>query len=331
MISEKIRDSIILKSSILFFLILLIFIAIIFSLGSCRKKEPSEAETIPPEGAPREELAGFPPGDIAFASQVKGRNQIFRMKSDGSNLQNLSKNRFNDENPRWSLDGKWIAFDSNRDGDKNVYIMRSDGSEQKRITSDKATDMQPCWTPDGEHLVFESNRSGRGDLYIVEINNRVPKVLFSKNKAGRNGGADVSPDGMKVVYMSSRLIGWDIYLGDLSGDAGIALATEGGNCKPAWSPDGSQIAWVYHSRFTPVTDIWLMNADGRDRRNLTDNNPYWAFYPTWSADGKWIAFSSGEGKFTSNWEIYVIEIATGKIRRLTANRFLDWQLDWSPY
>lgn len=319
------------KKNETFALFLFISFLILLGISNCRNKEESKAEAIVTDEEKIAAQRDFPGGEIAFASRIKGRYQIFKMQSDGSNILNLSDSSFNDENPRWSPDGKWIAFDSDREGNKDIFIMRTDGSGNKRITSHVATDMQPTWMPDSRRIVFESNRSGRGDLYIIDIAQRKPKVLFTKNKAGHNGGAAVSADGNKVVYMSNRFIGWNLFLGDMKGDAGKPLATEGGNCKPAWSPDGKLIAWVHHSRFNPVTDIWLMNADGSNKRNLTDNNPYWAFYPTWAPNGKWIAFASGEGKFTDDWEIYILEIVTGKLKRLTSNRRLDYQPDWSSY
>ncbi len=319
------------NKQILFFVAFVLFLILILNPWSCQKKESPIIEEKKQEREISDKLSDIPAGTIVFVSQIKGRYQIFKMQSDGSRLKNLSNNKYNDENPRWSPDGSWIAFDSDRGGDKNIFIMKPDGNEHVKITANRATDMQPTWMPDSRRLVFESNRTERGDLYLIDIDERKPKVLFATNKAGHNGGADVSPDGSKVVYMSNRFIGWDIFLGDIRGDAGKPVATEGGNCKPAWSPDGNLIAWVNHSRFNPVTDIWLMKADGSEKRNLTDNNPYWAFYPTWSPDGKWIAFASGEDKFSADWEIYVLEIVTGKLKRLTSNRYLDYQPDWSPH
>ncbi|MCQ3932842.1 MAG: hypothetical protein DPW16_20525 [Chloroflexi bacterium] len=70
------------------------------------------------------------------------------------------------------------------------------------------------------------------------------------------------------------------------------------NESPSWSPDGTLIA--YNSSRGSNSDIWIMNADGSNPRNLTNSpdNDYW---PNWSPDGQYIAFYSEQGEKTNIW------------------------------
>jgi hypothetical protein len=95
---------------------------------------------------------------------------------------------------------------------------------------------------------------------------------------------------------------------------------------PAWSPDGTRIA--YFSDAGGNGDVWVMRPDGSDRRNLTaDAPPPLNEYPTWSPDGARIAFNSyRDGQF----EIYVMNADGTGARNLSRHSARDEWPSWSP-
>ncbi len=84
---------------------------------------------------------------IAFVSEKDGYPNIYRMRPDGSDVQQLTENTRFDGKPSWSADGQWIAFVSERDGNREIYKMQADGSDVERLTHDVAFDDAPNWSP----------------------------------------------------------------------------------------------------------------------------------------------------------------------------------------
>ncbi|MGZ7081335.1 MAG: TolB family protein, partial [Thermoanaerobaculia bacterium] len=97
---------------------------------------------------------------ILFFSDRTGRNQIYSMKADGSDVRRIATNVFNDNASMWSPDGKWIAFSSERDGVSDLYVMRSNGTHVRRLTNTPATERLPVWSPDGRRIVFSADEAG---------------------------------------------------------------------------------------------------------------------------------------------------------------------------
>ena len=91
---------------------------------------------------------------------------------------------------------------------------------------------------------------------------------------------------------------------------------------PAWSPDGTRIAFASYSDRSP--EIYTFDSDGSDLERLT-NNSDWDVDPAWSPDGTRIAFVSTRD---GNWEIYVMDADGSGVERLTNHG--AWDPAWSP-
>jgi Tol biopolymer transport system component len=96
---------------------------------------------------------------------------------------------------------------------------------------------------------------------------------------------------------------------------------------PAWSPDGTQIAFRSHRDGSP--EVYLVNADGSGERNLTDS-PLSDYSPAWSPTGTQIAFASNRDADSGGNDIYLIDVASGTTQRLTIGGDIDEYPTWSP-
>ena len=141
-------------------------------------------------------------------------------------------------------------------------------------------------------------------------------------------GVDIDADGDDVHDSRVPLVDrYDIWTMD--------AATGGGRCRrahdawqPAWSPDGTQLAFVHQPSPKDEDDpeIWVMDADGTNWRNLTDND--WADYqPVWSPDGTRIAYVSLRGE---NIDVWVMNADGTNQQNLTHRPASDFLPSWSP-
>jgi len=274
-------------------------------------------------------------GKIAFVSDRDGNSEIYVMEANGQNQINLTNNPANDWDPAWSPDGKKIAFVSNRDGDAEIYVMNADGSNVIQLTQNLAKDEEPNWSPDGRFIVFQSERDGNKEIYIMDQDGANQRNLT--NYSNRDESPCWSPDGKKIVFTSEgrgeypnsvfpllytmNADGTEVSLlpGFYRGFAERPKASD-------WSPDGKYIA------FSNIDEgiggyIEMMLYDIKSQfAHLIGEFLGRDFSGTFSPDGKWLSFSSA--RKDKNWEIYLINLETKEIRRLTDNKANDWSPAW---
>jgi Tol biopolymer transport system component len=111
-----------------------------------------------------EELPAWSPGGrwIAYVAQVRGVDQIFVMRPDGSDqhvVTNVPNHGLGGYSPTWSPDGSTIAFEGYRHRNWDLYSVRVDGSQEMRLTSGPGDENRPVWSPRGGRIAFTASQS----------------------------------------------------------------------------------------------------------------------------------------------------------------------------
>ncbi len=264
---------------------------------------------------------------IAFHSNRDGKNEIYVMDADGSNVRRLTNNLANDDVPRWSPDGRKIVFDSERDGNKEIYVMDADGGNQTRLTRSKAIDTGAMWSPDGSRIAFATNRGNsypfNFDIYVMNANGSAVKRIVRDPEY--DAEPRWSPDGSKILFVTGRNNNFDVYVMDADGSNQKNLTADSPKADgaPAWSLDGSNIAIV--SRRDGNDEIYVTDADGGNLKRVTYNSAS-DTRPSWAPDGSKLAFQTDRD---GNWEIYVMSV-DGELDQLTDDAADDIGPAWSP-
>ncbi len=186
--------------------------------------------------------------------------------------------------PATGLTGRIVY--SSVEGD--LWVVEADGSHRRQLTdSGQGIDYSPTWSPDGKRIAFRTTRG--------------------------HSPAGVSPSNIFIVNA------------DGSGERQLTLprGEAAGGLFPAWSPDGSRIAYSNGS------GINLISPDGSGRRQLGVAGEC----SVWSPDGSKLMFCSNginRGEGVDNWDVFVMDANGANVRRLTSNIAQDYPGAWSP-
>ena len=204
-------------------------------------------------------------GRLAFSSWNGSDVLIYTINPDGSELTTVAPGM----DPSFSPDGKRIAFWRYQSGSAGIYVANADGSG---VATAIAEGYQPTWSPDGRRLAY-----GCGGICFINVDG--------------TGRTRVTPSALASANSDPCIRDSD----------------------PTWSPNGSTIAFTHWPDariptsmclslgvaisfpFDFWTEVWLIEADGSNLRPLRDaagSILTYAGWPSWSPDGKRLAFFS---------------------------------------
>tara|TARA_B100001175_G_scaffold316714_1_gene331381 strand:+ start:1277 stop:2338 length:1062 start_codon:yes stop_codon:yes gene_type:complete len=262
--------------------------------------------------------------NLIFQSKRNGNScdKIYTMTIDGENIKQLPFNDGAYTCSYYSITGDQIFFSSTmQDGfscphvykhsnpRKYIWPLRNfdiyttlENGTLKNLTNSEGYDAEATVHPIEEKIIFTSLRDGDIDLY--EMNYDGTDLARLTNEFGYDGGAFYSPDGTQIVWR-------------------------------AWYPtnDEEKDKWLNNLNNSYIEavplDIYIANRNGKNKIRLTNNGATnWA--PSWHPSGEYIVFSSNmddwleeHDSYGPNFELYMIEILTGKLHRLTFNDTFD--------
>lgn len=289
-------------------------------------------------GSPRIVVVA-PQGNIVFTSSralngsdaANAATNIWITDSTGTSPRALtSLSNADSASPAWSPNGAKIAYESFRalEGGNipipaaNIWVMNADGSNAiplTKLTTDQISSLHSAWSPDGTKIAYDSTRvlDGRNiagfnvNIWVMNADGSNTTALTTLRSSLASSVSPVwSPDGTKIAFTSSRaLSGLDAALltrnvwvmnSDGTNAQPLTKLTVAASSAPAWSPDGTKIAYVSARALNGTNNagspnLWVMNADGSGSRPLTALTSTYNMStetPSWSPDGSKIVFAS---------------------------------------
>lgn len=178
-------------------------------------------------------------------------------------------------------------------GDLWVQRAAGDSALWVQVTSGSAWDREPAWSADGKWLLFASNRDGGSRLYRVQVSvsgaAADPERVTTSD--GWESGPAAAPDG-SIAFVRGRGPAAHLYLRSPDGDE--RRLTEKKTTSehwPAFSPDGSQLAYVAITE--EGSELRVLRLDGDSDRIVVSGRA--AEHLVWSPDGRRLAFGTRSG------------------------------------
>ena len=245
---------------------------------------------------------------LAFISDRSGAKELWVMRWDGSEAQQLTSYRSIAMGPAWSPDGQWLAFTSFLRGAPQLFLLRPTEGYLKPLSTLPGVNSSPSFSPDGRRVAFAAGGDGNTDIYVAEVESGA-LVRLTSSRAIETQPA-WSPNGRQIAFTSTASGRPQIHLMDAEGTNARQLTfADTFADEAAWAPDGVRLA------YTTMVDgrFQIAVLDMRTGTRTVISGPGSNESPCWSPDGTMLAFVSNR---TGSKQIFITD-AAGQPRQLT--------------
>ena len=205
-----------------------------------------------------------------------------------------------------SFDGTMLGISDQSAGQSAIYTVPAVGGTPKRITPLTPSYLHG-WSPDGKRLVYTGGRNGEFDIYTIASDGSGTEQNMTKSK-GLDDGPEYSPDGRFIYFNSARSGTMQLWRMEADGSEPEQITNdEWNNWFPHVSPDGQWIAFISFPKEVDPADhpyykrvyLRLMPAAGGTPKVIAYvyGGQGTINVPSWSPDGKMLAFVSNTGTY----------------------------------
>ena len=259
---------------------------------------------------------------IAFSATTPlGKERLYVVGVEGRGLRRLAQWE-GYGSVLWSPTGKTILFDKHNDGTHQLWTINPDGSGARKLTpvpGDRPGGFSsPTWSPDGRRIAC----SGRNGIHVMKANGRNRRLVI------REGTGPVRSPANQIAYY----LGDDLWVANPDG-SGQRIAIKDGpeSWEPGgieFSPDGREVAFATHFA-VGNGELMIGEVFGGGVRRLTVNTmDDWV--PSWSPDGRSLAFARYRRGSLGAGDIYIINADGSGERNLTKSAADEYFAAWAP-
>lgn len=230
--------------------------------------------------------------------------------SGGASRQMTFTRDKNETSPAWARDGSFFAFLSDRDGRNQIYFLRPDGGEARRVTEEKEGVVSFAFSRDGKWLAYLAGREDERQLWLLPARfDAEGPIPLTKHATGVVSW-QWSPDSQMIYFTSpDRSDPLDRQRREKKFDVRIVDAPR------------------------PPLHLWSIAVESKQEKRLTSGEDYTVASFVISKDHRTIAF---RGASTNRYatgeeaEVYLLDVASGQVNRVTNNRVAEAMLSFSP-
>jgi TolB protein len=232
---------------------------------------------------------------IAFAITGRGPHEIAAVDMDGGRTATLTKMGSDSLLPAYSPTGGEIAFTSYLRNNPDLWMVSAAGGRARRVSKQPGLNTGAAWAPNGQSLAVTLSYEGNSEIYRIDPNEGRVEARLTNNPA-IDSSPCFSPDGTQIAFVSNRQGSPQIFIMPASGGNAKRVTFQGKyNQTPRWSSRGDkpQIAFTGRDE-RGVFDVFLLDVRSGKIDRVTQGKGS-NLDPTWSPDGRLIAYVSTRG------------------------------------
>jgi hypothetical protein len=216
-----------------------------------------------------------------------------------------------------------------------IAVAQPDGSDALFIPNpERIVSLQPSISPDGRQIAYIGHEQSKGEtifvLWVMNADGSNRRVLLKQSGAIESPAW--APDGRSVAFSALGLDNvWRLYQADLQSGEIVQVAKSDFSTRyPSWMPKGDALIFSSLVKDTATLGLQRMNLATGEITVLHDTDAEES-QPVVSPDGRFVAYVAWpEDTATSNRDIYLLDLRSGEVRRLTTNPALEQFPAWHP-